>query len=785
MVLQIFSKMQCMRKSKALLETFRMKNTGKKQNTNSFLFVSKIMSIFKQPMNFIKKYLTFFIFVFVPIVSFTRSENLDSLEKRLSVLAKKDTATVNQYNKLSIQYYSINPNKGIELGKNALRIAEEINYTKGIAEAYRYIGANYYGKAFYEEALFHYNTSLTLEKKMRNKQGIASNTMNIALVQTSLSDYSNALSNFMDALKIFEEIKFNKGIGVCLGNIVLVYMETGNYKKAMEFAFKALKKNEDSQNLSGQAQDLSNIGLLYMYQKNDSKSLEYYNRGLEIYSQLKDQRGIANIYGNISGLYENMGNYSKAKEFTEKSIDIYKKLDAKKDLAINYSNLGIFYYSIASSGDRLKNTEGFFSSSRQNYEEAIKCFQESKKISEETGITTALNKNYYYLIKCNNALGHFSEAASLFELYADNEKKYNNQQLSKELQAKEIQFRFERKLVSDSIKNVEKHKTQEQIIQLQTAKIKREKLLKYTFIFGFILILILTLIIYNKYKLSETQKNIILEQKEEVEKQKKLVSHQIVITEQKNNALIDSINYAKRLQESIMQKENDVKTIYEKSILFFKPRELVSGDFYYSFKDEYNYYFAVADCTGHGVPGAMIAMMAYTSLSRCINDEKIKEPNEILKKLDVIITEHFQNNHSERKIFNGLDIALIKIDKTFNNLVFSGANRPLWLRVKEDIIEYNPNSRGIGEIDQMNDIGFQQTEIELKGINSIILFTDGYPDQLGEENKKLNSFRFKQIINRSFQIASNQRKSFLDEELKIWQKEKEQTDDICIMILNI
>ena len=258
-----------------------------------------------------------------------------------------------------------------------------------------------------------------------------------------------------------------------------------------------------------------------------------------------------------------------------------------------------------------------------------------------------------------------------------------------------------------------------------------------------------------------------------------LMEHTSVIT-QKKNEIEESINYARGLQNSILPPRTNLSNYFKHSFIYFEPKDVVSGDFYWMHETNGAFYCVVADCTGHGVPGAFMSVIGVDKLTQAIFERKMTEPNEILGFLNQKVGEALQQDvNSKHK--DGMDIGLICFNKTKNTLKYAGANRPLIISRNTELLEFKPDKVAIGGYTSPNHV-FNQQEIELKPADMIYMFTDGYADQFGGDKDKkymLKKLKFDLLAlsNESSFIQENNLKN----NLNTWKGDAEQVDDILVL----
>lgn len=276
----------------------------------------------------------------------------------------------------------------------------------------------------------------------------------------------------------------------------------------------------------------------------------------------------------------------------------------------------------------------------------------------------------------------------------------------------------------------------------------------------------------NKLKNEQTEKLEI----QVAERTQEIVEKNDILSQQ-NKEIINSITYAKRLQDAILPSENAMIQWFKDSMVIYKPKDIVSGDFYWLEEADDKIFFAVADCTGHGVPGAMVSVLGHNSLNRCINEYGLRDAGKILDTLTELVEKTLSKN--DHSVSDGMDIALCVWDKK-DHLQFAGANNPLYLIRDGELIETKGDKQPIGKF--ISRVPFTSHDIKLKKGDSIYLFSDGYADQFGgPKGKKLKYAVFKRYIMELNQYKSEKIHQELSQRFEDWKGDMEQIDDVCVM----
>ncbi|MCS6904922.1 MAG: SpoIIE family protein phosphatase [Bacteroidia bacterium] len=276
--------------------------------------------------------------------------------------------------------------------------------------------------------------------------------------------------------------------------------------------------------------------------------------------------------------------------------------------------------------------------------------------------------------------------------------------------------------------------------------------------------------------------NQLLAQKsEELAQEKEKVIAINTILELRNKDITDSIHYAKRIQDSILQEPSALQLLFPDSFLFFLPKDIISGDFYWWVDLVDCYIVAIADCTGHGVPGAFMSLLGINLLNKIIREYGITEPSAILESLNIQLQHTLNNKSTFEESLDGMDIAVCRLEKQTNILHFAGAHRPLIFIRNPKIEVIEGAKRSIGEI-QKDPVPFSTTTLALQPGDCCYLFSDGYVDQFGGTKIKKFSFRrLKELLLEISIYPMQEQKAILLQELENWKEEVEQTDDILML----
>lgn len=260
-----------------------------------------------------------------------------------------------------------------------------------------------------------------------------------------------------------------------------------------------------------------------------------------------------------------------------------------------------------------------------------------------------------------------------------------------------------------------------------------------------------------------------------------LIGKQKIELELRDKNMTDSLIYAQRIQEALLPSEGYFRKHFKDSFIFFKPKDIVSGDFYWIGEKGEKVFVVAADCTGHGVPGALMSMIGLEIIEKTINEDNIENPSQILAILNKGLEKTFSRGKNIGTIIrDGMDIGLCIIDKKKKKLTYSGAFFPLYLIRNNSLTEIKGDKIIIGM--NRENLPYSEHELDLLDDDILYIFSDGYIDQFGgAENKKFMYRRFRYLLLTIHNFPMNDQKSILDENIKTWIGRNEQIDDIMVI----
>lgn len=659
------------------------------------------------------------------------------------------------------------------LANELLEKSQKHNYHEGILQAYAVL-------AEYEVQQDKVNDAIAILKKALQLHGDREETFVTATIKNNLSilfkeigQYPEAIEYGIIAARFFENNMHPQNSISSYNNLAIVSYYLEDINKAEEYFLMAKEVAERHNFEDNILEMLNNLGIIYRVTEQYEKAIDSYILAFEYARKLKRNKVIITIYTNMANVYIDQENFKLAEKYFNDAINFLEEIGNKRQAVNVYVNLGRMHL--------LTN----------NLDKAHQCFEISRKLAIESEYTEGLTEVYLKLMNLFELRNDYHSALNFHKKYValnDSIRNVKNAEKAKELEAA---YQNEKKTKKINELNHEK--------EIQALESERKTLQNYALSGGIFIALIFIFFIYKGLKEKKKANEILASQKGEIQQQNQQLSEKNLIIEGKHKEITDSINYAQRIQEALLNPGNQRIGEFKEQFVYFRPKDIVSGDFYWSIKSEDKHYFCVADCTGHGVPGAFMSMLGISYLNEIIQQNSALEPAEILN----LLRKKIKNNlGSNGKTKDGMDISLISLQKVndpknesdsaphTHTVSWAGANNPLWVIRKgsDTIEEIKGDKQPIGF--HFNETPFTNHKLELKAGDTLYLFSDGYYDQFGGEGnrvggKKFKSNNFKKLLLSIQEKPLSEQHDYLDEIFINWKGELEQVDDVCVIGVRI
>lgn len=569
----------------------------------------------------------------------------------------------------------------------------------------------------------------------------------------------SALSLGFEALKTAESENYQMGIARSYHLIATAFGMKGDFTNSIRFLYMTLsicdqmeKDKLDSLHLKIQAQrskSLGNLGMVYGELKNYEKALLYHLKALRIDQELENRIGIARHLANIGNSYKALGNYKLALIYEQKAYDAYNELHDEKGKAFTTGNIGSIY---------LTNKE--YVKAQKYLSVALPLAIRVKDMYEAMEVNENLSMAYQQTGDYKNALEFYKKAMEI-------KLAFTNESKEKEILVNTVKLEYEKKEA------------------VAKEEIERQKFVRNSLIGGFFLVLFFALAIYRSLLQNKRARAIITQQK--------------LVVDDKNKEILDSIEYAKRLQNAILPTNKLVKEYLLDSFIYYRPKDIVAGDFYWfhptkNQRNESVIYFAAADCTGHGVPGAMVSVVCANALNQSVKELNLTETGKILDASSTFVEDTFihQDSTHEDDVQDGMDISLCCLNLHTLTLQWSGANIPLLIVrstevtnnsatvVTPDLIEVKPNKQPIGLYS--NRLPFTTHNLQLIKGDMLYLTSDGYADQFGGgDGRKMLKKNLKHHLISMAALPLDVQLTEIAFHFESWKGNFAQVDDVCLI----
>ncbi|MGL4599402.1 MAG: tetratricopeptide repeat protein [Bacteroidia bacterium] len=685
--------------------------------------------------------------LFVRAFAFAQQSTADSLI-RLYNKETKPHARALLARQISKFYSGVNQTLTLEYINKALTDARKGSDDTLLGDLTMKLATVYYMNGDFDQARTHYFQGVEIYRKSVDKSGTAIALSNVGLTYINQGRLSEGLKYQFEALAIYDSIQNEQGVSRCYNAIAVVYNELGNitkdkanYDNALVYLRKSVTMSLKVKDSTGYNYMLTNIGNVFRATSQFDSAMYYYKKAETIAIQRKDVTAESTSLGNMADVYLQQKNHNKAIEVGEKALSLKQQLGDQLGQTSMLIILAECYLATE------KNKKAF-----EYLQQAYELAQKTDIISEQATAARLLAKQY-------SDKGDYFEAWKLLDAYAtirDSITAKENKQLVTELQ----RFTFE-----DQKKQIELLTQKNQIVELKSTR--QSQLLMFSVI-GFVLLLVIAVMIYSRF---------LVKKRANTDLQKAYST-----IEEKNKSITDSIRYAKNLQEAILPSQETIQRLLPESFVLYKPKDIVAGDFYWV--ETYNdlLFFAAADCTGHGVPGAMVSVVCSKALQGAVFQYGIVEPGAILDKATELVLETFARNKNE--VNDGMDISLACWNPKTRELKWAGAYNPLLLIASDTTTLVPPDKQPVGRMEKRKP--FTTHVLSLKEKSMLYLFTDGYADQFGgEKGKKLKQKNLLERLQKIAHHAPDKQQELLEQEFTNWKGDIEQVDDVLILGVRI
>lgn len=570
-----------------------------------------------------------------------------------------------------------------------------------------------------------------------------------------LSDFNHSVEYFLKTLKICEQQANKSGIAGCHNNIGSIYLELEDTVNALHHHLlalslrKELSKNDDD-GKNAIAMSYGNVGKTYFLAGNHTKAMEYYNLCLEISKEVGNKKREALMLNNIGSIYAEQKKYNDALPYFMKALNLYKEIESSENIALCLNNIAEIYFR------------------KEDYAASIENYKSSLQYSEKNSQLSDMKSSYDGLHNCYLELKDYELAHDYLAKYVEIKDSIFNDENS--AQINELLAKFDSDKKEQEIKLLQKDK-------------EMSSWLRNSLIVGSVLLVFLAFSLYSRNRVKHKANMELSSKNKNIEEQRLIVEHQKLSLEVHQKEIVDSINYAQRIQYALLANTKLLNDFLPQHFVLFKPKDIVSGDFYWATEHNGKFYLAVCDCTGHGVPGAFMSLLNIGFLSEAIKEKNISEPNDIFNYVRSRLIESISKDEQQ----DGMDGILICYDiqsdlKHQDSIRISYAasnNEPVLIRANETFL-LAKDKMPVGKGEKTD--SFKTHYIDLQKGDVLYLYTDGYADQFGgSKGKKFKYKSLNDLLLSSSQLGMSEQKDMLLTTFNDWKGPLEQVDDVLVI----
>jgi serine phosphatase RsbU (regulator of sigma subunit) len=631
--------------------------------------------------------------------------------------------------------------------QKGLQLFREMESNKGIGNCLMGMGEVYYFRDEYDISEDYYVQALSYFKKENDQIGLANIYISLGDVNNAIDDYPEASVYYQNAYDIYEKENSILGKGTALNCMADINFEQKLFDDARQNYEKAIAYLTEVQDILGISNCTKRIGDIYFEREIYDTAYIYFNKAKASYEKINSHLGVANTLSSMGRIHMIAGRYNAARSNYNKSLQFFIEKQDKMGIANAHALIGRLDFALKDYKNALSNT--------------LKAYEISKEIkSVEISMFTS-----EMIAKCYAALGLFEDAYKYKLINDQLGDSLNSEENIRKITQLQLQFQFDQQKKERELIQVKKELEQEE-------KLDRQKVYTLMGLSGVIITLISTLFYYKNYKNKEVASKL-LEEKNE-------------IIQNRNKDITDSLEYAKVLQKAILPQKSILYEVFTDAFIFYKPRDIVSGDFHWCSKINNTLHVIAADCTGHGVPGAFMSLLGNEFAHQVISNpsDTPQSPIEVLKELDSKIKDSLHIYEDQINTKDGMDLCYAMINLDTLKLKYSGANNPLLIIRDKQLTILNPNKTSVGAIKDYDSL-FEEEFLLQKG-DCLYLFSDGYQDQFGGEHlKKFMKKRFYDFLVEISPLSMNEQKAKLKENILDWMGSNKQVDDMLVIGIKV
>ncbi|TND10253.1 MAG: protein serine/threonine phosphatase [Bacteroidetes bacterium] len=686
-------------------------------------------------MNPTRTFLLLFLF-FAPLLP-AQNSKADSLRAQLKT-SMPDTDKANVYRKLFTLSWRKDPVKAEAVAKEGLAFVRSKKLRKEEAQILGDLAAMKGMTGRTDESLGYLEQAFVIRRILKDSSGMATLYINFGNVYNIRSEPSRAIEMYLKGIDMAPKKTDADVVAKGYNNICMIYFGQNDWKNALDYCEKALAIRRRLGDREDLLSSWGNLGEILNSMGKHREGLVFLDSAIAVARELNDVYHLAPLLNNKGSALLGLNRTDEGEKAFREALALNESFDDQQGVSVSLSNLGA-----------LANTRG------QN-DSAIAWCTRGLELAKAADAVYEQQQCYWCLYEASMARGDYKQAIDYHLGYTESKDSILSEKNTKELTAKDLRYQFDQKQKEEQLKTEE--------------EAKRQRLVRNALIAGLALLLLLAITIFAGYRQKQRSNTIISAQKQEMEVQKHIV-------EEKNREILDSINYARRIQYTLLAHDALLKEQLDEYFVLFRPKDIVSGDFYWATRQGGKFYLAVCDSTGHGVPGAFMSLLNISFLNEAITEKNIGSTGEILDH----VRKRLLDSVSKDGASDGMDGVLCSIDSSSRQISYAAAyNAPLLIKKTGAIQELPADKMPVGK--GIHTHSFSRYTVDTEKGDMLYLFTDGFADQFGGPKGK--KFKYKQLYELLLSVSGlpvEQQKKQLEEVFENWRGNLEQVDDVLII----
>jgi serine phosphatase RsbU (regulator of sigma subunit) len=656
-----------------------------------------------------------------------------------------------------------------------LEMASKRSDILSVMTSYNYLGTIYNYEGDYPKALENFQEAYQLAKALEDTLEIARIAQNLGIVNYYMGNMEGAAKFTLEALNFYTHLNHQLGKASCLLMLGNLQFDLDDFNKALNYYNEAYLDFEALGHLTGKYNAILNVGALLIEEGHYSEAIDRLEEALALAQKTNDQQGVVRCLHNIGMSHSHLGQPQQALQYYQEALRLAQAHNLKHIEANTLSNMA-----------GVNNDLGHYTTALNQASRSLELSREIHSLDDQLHA-------YRNLSRAQEGLGNFRQALEyhkLFKLFSDS---LNRMENLREISRVEAQFQNERMRQEVELKNTQLEK-QELEIASQSLSLGRQRMIRNILILGFLILAGVSANIYTSLVRRKKANALIMQQNQEISTQHQEITLQKSIIEDKNEAMVSSIRYAQNIQKALLPDEQTLQDLLGQMFVIYEPKEIVSGDFYWIGKQNGVTLLALADSTGHGVPGAFMSVMGMSFLNEFVARRKYASPAQLLDEMRLYIISSLHQQGDITDAPEGIEMALVAIEPEKKTITFSGARTPLYV-ASENSVSLNGETLPISEgpvykikADQMplsfhrKMRAFSNQSIQLHANDMVYMMTDGLAAQFGTEARlRFTNQRALKLLEAVYHLPLCDQKDRILETFLAWKKACEPVDDMAVI----